>query len=49
MIHYKKGELIAKLKFWFGEEYSQIFDNDNFIVEIDKDTLYVYVYTKVEE
>ena len=45
---YQKGELVAKLKFWFGVEYSQIFNHYDFIIEIDKDSLMAYVYMKKE-
>ena len=42
-----KGELIAKVKFWFGNN-KPIFDTDKYIIEVSKaDTNFIYVYEKV--
>jgi hypothetical protein len=41
----KNKELIAKVKFWFGNE-QPIFDEDKFIVERSSDGLYAYIYKK---
>ncbi len=40
----QKGELIAKVKFWFGGEH-RIFSN-KFIVEYDPNTYFAYIYRK---
>lgn len=37
-------ELVAKLKFWFGKEYKDIFDDSKYDIEFRED--YVYVYSR---
>ena len=41
----EKGELIAKLKYWFGKEFD-VFDQKNYIIEKDDEEDFVYVFTK---
>ena len=43
----KKGECIAKVKFWFGAD-CDIFDTDKYIIEHSKyDKNFTYIYEKV--
>ena len=39
-------QIIAKLKFWFGNDIKNLFNEKDYIIEFDEDRLYVYVYNK---
>jgi hypothetical protein len=41
----EKGEIVAKVKFWFGGN-EPIFDIEQFVIEHDDDRRYAYVYKK---
>jgi len=43
----KKGELVAKVKFWFGKE-EPIFDTSKYHVEYHEEGQYANLYKKVD-
>lgn len=43
-----KGEMIAKLKFWFGGEYGDLF-NKKYITEKHDDYVYIYKKQKIKQ
>jgi hypothetical protein len=41
-----KGPLVAKLKFWFGQDYVDLFNEEEY--EIETLDSFVYVYLRVK-
>lgn len=43
----QKGEMVAKLKFWFGRELTDLFNEQEYIIEWSEDRFFVTIYKKV--
>jgi len=43
-----KGQLVAKVKFWFGKDL-HIFNEQDFVIESQPESDFVYIYKKVKQ
>lgn len=43
----RHGDIVAKLKFWFGADTPHLFNDKKYYVEISEDKQYVQIYKRV--